>query len=93
MKTRPLTYDQDRVKELRMTLIEACMDVMQDSPKVKKWSRYKKQLVLKMSSKTLPVLNEHSGVDGSVIKISFDSSFNNESSPKTTTRSEESGEV
>ena len=58
---RKATYDQEKVKELRMSLIQAALDVMNEDPKVKKWSAYKKELILKMSPRTIPQPTEISG--------------------------------
>ena len=65
------TYDRDKVKELRMKLIEASFDILNEDPKVKKWSAYKREFIMKMSSRILPVLNEHSGQDGNPINITI----------------------
>ena len=54
---RPLTYDQEKVTLLRMSVIECCQKVIDDKAEVKKWSAYKKELVLKMSARVLPQLN------------------------------------
>lgn len=66
---RKATYDQQKVTELRMEIIEASLLVLQDSPKVKKWSQYKKDLILKMSPRVLPVLQELSGRDGKDLPV------------------------
>ena len=55
--SRHFTYDADKVKELRMSIIEAALKVMKDSKEVKRWSNYKKELILKMSARVLPQLN------------------------------------
>ena len=57
MKTRHFTYDQDKVKELRMKVINLALDVLNDNPEVDKWGSYKKELVSKIASRVLPVLN------------------------------------
>ncbi len=67
---RKATYDQDTVKELRMSVIEASLMVMTDDPKVESWSAYKKELILKIAPRVLPTVNEHSGPDGGAIQIS-----------------------
>lgn len=51
------TYDQDKVKELRMKVILLALDVLNDSKSVNKWSSYKKELVAKIAPRVLPVLN------------------------------------
>ncbi len=53
---RHFQYDPDKVKELRMKVIDCALDVL-DGKDVSGWSQYKKDLVLKMSSRVLPVLN------------------------------------
>lgn len=58
---RKATYDPMKVTELRMELVQAALDVLNDDPKVNTWSQYKKDLILKMAPRALPVLNEHSG--------------------------------
>ena len=50
-------YDQDKVKELRMKVINLSLDVLNDKPSIKKWSAYKKELVMKIAPRVLPVLN------------------------------------
>ena len=51
------TYDQDKVKELRMKVISLTLDALNDEPSVKSWSAYKKELVSKIAPRVLPVLN------------------------------------
>lgn len=53
---RKVTYDQDKVKELRMEVILASLAVLQDKDDAKKWSQYKRDLVLKYASRVLPTL-------------------------------------
>lgn len=67
---RHLSYDQDKVKELRMSIIEAALEVMKGEGAESKWTDYKRELVLRMSPRVLPVLNEVSGPDGTPIPIS-----------------------
>ena len=67
---RHLSYDQDKVKELRMSVIEAALEVMKGEGVESKWSQYKRDLVLKMSPRVIPQLNEVSGPDGTPIPIS-----------------------
>ena len=57
MKTRPLTYDSEKVKELRMELIMAGLAIMQGKAEVERWSEYKREYILKVGSRALPVLN------------------------------------
>ena len=70
---RKATYDSEKVKELRMSLTDASLLVMSDEKKdkeiIKKWSTFKKQLILKMAPHVLPRVNEHSGTDGSPISV------------------------
>ena len=70
---RKATYDSEKVKELRMSLTDASLLVMNDDDKskkqIKKWSVFKKQLILKMAPHILPRVNEHSGTDGSPITV------------------------
>lgn len=54
---RKATYDQDKVKGLRMSIIDAAQLVMNDDPKVDSWSQYKKELILRMAPRALPQLN------------------------------------
>ena len=68
---RHKAYDPEKVKELRMLLVEACVDVMNGSPKVNKWGTYKKEMILKMSHRIVPQLTEVSGADGSPLVIKF----------------------
>lgn len=61
------SYDQDKVKELRMKVISLTLDALNDDPSVKKWSAYKKELVSKISPRVLPVLNAGRSDDEPVI--------------------------
>ena len=54
---RKATYNQDKVKELRMSLVQAALDVMSEKKSVDTWSLYKKELILKMAPRVLPQLN------------------------------------
>lgn len=75
MRTKHFTYDQDKVKELRMAVIHMTLEVLNDDPKVEKWSAYKKELVSKIAPRVLPVLQEHSGTDGKPLEIQFVNAF------------------
>ena len=66
---RKLSYDQEKVKELRMSIVEASLRVMADDPVVEKWSPYKKELILRLAGTALPRVNEHSGPDGAPIPL------------------------
>lgn len=50
------SYDPEKVKELRMSLVEAALSVMREERKVKKWGSYKKELILKMAPRIIPQL-------------------------------------
>lgn len=67
---RKFTYDESKVRELRMMLISAAIEVMKDNKSVESWSAYKKEMVLKMSPRVLPTLTEVTGKDGGAIEIS-----------------------
>lgn len=54
---RHKTYDATSSKELRQKLVMSALLVLDDSPEVKKWSEYKKELILKMAPRALPQLN------------------------------------
>lgn len=66
---RKFTYDEQKVKELRMEVIHAALEVMQEKKSVERWSQYKKDMILKIAPRVLPVLNEHTGRDGGAINI------------------------
>ena len=57
MAWKPKLYDPDDVKQLRTELLRAGLAIMRDSKEVKKWSAIKKEYVLKVGSRVLPVLN------------------------------------
>ena len=56
MKTKPYSYDPEKAKELRVKVMECALEVL-DGKDISSWSKYKKELVLKMSSRVLPILN------------------------------------
>lgn len=56
MKGRKILYDQDKVKELRMKIIVDSLFALNDGD-IKKWSEYKKALILRYAPKVLPQLN------------------------------------
>lgn len=64
IKGRVFSYDQDKVKELRMSVIMASLEIMQDKPSTKNWSQLKKDLILKIAPRVLPTLTELTGADG-----------------------------
>ena len=51
------TYDREKVTELRMELIEAGLAIMHDKPEVERWSQYKRDFILKVGCRALPILN------------------------------------
>lgn len=53
---RKVTYDQDKVKELRMQIILDSLFVFNDGD-TQKWSQYRKDLLMKYASRVLPTLN------------------------------------
>ena len=53
---RKVTYDQEKVKELRMRVIEDSLAVFKGK-NTDKWSQYRKDLLLKYAPRVLPVLN------------------------------------
>ncbi len=86
---RHLSYDPDKVKELRMAVILDSLAIMNEDPKVEKWSQYKKDLILKMAPRVLPTLTEVSGAGGEPLAITFDKALEHEF---TSTSTENSGE-
>lgn len=66
---RKATYDQEKVKELRMSLILAGIAIMKGDKRVEKWSTYKKDFVSKTIIRAIPQLNEITGKDGDAIQI------------------------
>ena len=53
---RQVTYDQEKVKLLRAVLIEDSLAVFNDEEQVKKWSQYRKELLMKYAPRVLPTL-------------------------------------
>lgn len=53
---RKATYDQEKVKLLRAILIEDSLAVFNGDPKVTKWSKYRKDLLMKYAPRVLPTL-------------------------------------
>ena len=64
---RKVTYDQEKVKLLRAVLIEDSLAVFNDDPKVKKWSQYRKDLLMKYATRVLPTLNAGKDDDSNLI--------------------------
>ncbi len=54
---RKVTYDQEKVKELRAVLIEDSLAVFNDEPRATKWSQFRKDLLMKYAPRVLPTLN------------------------------------
>lgn len=69
MVTKHFYYDQDKVKELRMKVINLSLDVLNDKKSVEKWSTYKKELVSKIAPRVLPVLNAGRDDDKDLIPL------------------------
>ena len=76
IKGRVKSYDQAKVKELRMSVILASLEIMNDKKSTERWSQLKRDLILKMAPRVLPTLNEVTGEDGEPL-------FNNETRLKT----------
>lgn len=59
-KGRKILYDQDKIKELRMQVVMDSLMVFSDNKKsiltVKKWSRFRKDLLMKYAPRVLPQL-------------------------------------
>lgn len=76
---RKITYNQDKVKELRMKVILDSLAVFSGTVKSEKeiatWSQFRKDLLMKYAPRVLPSINEHSGEDGQPLIIKFDKSF------------------
>lgn len=53
---RKVTYDQEKVKELRMKVIVDSLDVLSGKD-TKNWSEYRKALMLRYAPNILPRLN------------------------------------
>lgn len=54
--SRKVTYDQEKVKELRMKVIIDSLYVLNEGD-IKKWSEYRKALMLRYAPNILPRLN------------------------------------
>lgn len=61
--------DRELAADVRRAGLANVQLVLSDSPKVAKWSEYKKQMVLRLAPGLLPKLNEHTGEDGGAIKL------------------------
>lgn len=53
---RKVSYDQDKVKELRMKVIEDSLHVFAGKS-TSSWSQYRRDLLMKYAPRVLPVLN------------------------------------
>ena len=53
---RHATYDQEKIKLLRAVLVEDSLAVFNDEAQVKKWSQYRKDLLMKYAPRVLPTL-------------------------------------
>ncbi len=56
---------------LRTRAMQEILLVVNEDKKVKKWSAYKKTMLLTLAKSILPRLQEHTGEDGSAIVIEF----------------------
>lgn len=63
--------DRELAAKVRTKTLEDIYEILTDSKKSKRFSAFKKQLLLKMSVSVLPRLNEHSGESGGPIQISL----------------------
>lgn len=54
---RKIAYDPESSKILRQKIVEAAIAVMEDRPEVKRWSQFKKELIIKMAPRAIPQLN------------------------------------
>ena len=75
--------DRELAAKVRTQLLEDIYSVMIGSAKIKRWSKFKMALVMKMSNSALPRLNEHTGADGGQLEVKFDSIFSAKTSSKT----------
>lgn len=80
--------DRELAAKVRRQALDDIYAVLKGDKKVAKWTPYKRQVLLKLTTSILPRLNEHSGVDGGALIISFDPAFNAASSKATGDRSE-----
>ena len=66
---RATTYDQEKVKELRMAALNDILEVLKESSKAKKFGKFKQEMLLKLAGTVLPRVNELTGKDGGAIQI------------------------
>lgn len=62
-------YDPDEVKQLRSELLRAGLAIMLNKKEVNRWSSYKKEYILKVGSRVLPVLNAGRDDDKDLIPL------------------------
>ena len=62
---RKVTYDQEKVKELRAMLIEDSISVFNGAD-TENWSQYRKDLLMKYAPRVLPTLNAGKDDDSSL---------------------------
>jgi len=62
-------YDRQRAGELRTKALEDIILVLNDDPIVENWGKYRKDMLMKLSTNILPRLNEVTGQDGGAIEI------------------------
>lgn len=67
---RHKTYDLTITKEVRTKALGDILEVLNETESSKKFSDFKKQMLLRLAVTVLPRVNEHSGIDGSPIQIS-----------------------
>ena len=66
---RKVTYDQDKVKELRVSLIEDSLAVFSDEERVEKWSQFRKDLLMKYAPRVMPTLIAGKDDDSDLIPV------------------------
>lgn len=67
--------DRELSAQIRREGLQNLGLVLTDDPKVKKWSEYKRQMLLKLAPTLLPRLNEVTGADGESLIIQFDNAL------------------
>ena len=72
-------YDRKLAGDVRTKALEDVLiilsDEKEDVKKTERWSKLKKEMIMKLSTNLLPRLNEITGSDGEELKITFDESF------------------
>lgn len=61
--------DRELAAKIRSKGLEELYLVLSDSPKVEKWSEYKKQTLQRLAPSLLPRLNEVTGADGKELPV------------------------